>query len=67
VEVVLDGVTGWRVPPGDAEALAKALERVQTLTGVATARDRIAKDYSKTALQTALLDVYANCVKPQTI
>lgn len=67
VEVVLDGVTGWRVPAGDADALAKALARVQALTGVANARDRIAKDYSKTGLQTALLDVYANCVKPQTI
>ena len=67
VEVVLDGVTGWRVPPGDADALAKALGRVQKLTGVANARDRIAKEYSKTALQTSLLDVYANCVKPQTM
>jgi len=67
VEVVLDGVTGWRVLAGDADELATALERVQTLTGVANARDRIAKDYSKMRLQTALLDVYANCVKPQTI
>ncbi len=67
VEVVLDAVTGWRVPPGDAPALAKALKRVQALTGVANARDRIAKDYSKTALQTALLDVYANCAKLQSI
>jgi len=67
IEVVLDGVTGWRVPAGDADALAKALARVQALTGVANARDRIAKDYSKTGLQKALLDLYANCVKPQTI
>jgi len=64
VEVVLDGVTGWRVPPGNAKALADAIGRVDELTGVATARDRIATKYSKTALQTALLRVYEDLLKP---
>ena len=64
VEVVLNGITGWRVPPGEAKALANAIGRVDKLTGVATARDRIAAKYSKTALQTALLDVYGDLLKP---
>ena len=64
VEVVQHGVTGWRTPPGDARALANAIERVDTLTGLATARDRIAAQYSKTALQSAVLQIYAGLTKP---
>lgn len=64
VEVVMEGITGWRVPPGDAKALADAIGRVDKLSGVATARDRIAAKYSKTALQTALLQVYEDLLKP---
>lgn len=64
VEVVLDGVTGWRVNPGDPTALASAIRRVDKLTGLGVARDRILNRYSKKALQTALLDVYANLLKP---
>lgn len=58
VEVVLDGVTGWRVPPGDAKALAEAIQRVSELSGVANARARIIAEFSKTSLQSATLKVY---------
>ena len=64
VEVVVDGVTGWRTPPGDAKALAEAIEKVGNLTGLDTARDRIATQYSKIALQSALMDVYSRVLKP---
>jgi glycosyltransferase involved in cell wall biosynthesis len=58
VEVVVAGETGFRTPPGDAKALAVAILKVGQLSGVATARDRIARDYSKSALQAAVLRVY---------
>ena len=64
VEVVNYGVTGWRTPPGDAKALAGAIGQVGDLTGVLGARDRIAAHYSKIALQTALLGVYTDLLKP---
>ena len=64
IEVIAHGVTGWRTPPGDAKALAKAIEHVGKLTGLPDARDRIALLYSKTALQKALLEVYAGLMKP---
>jgi len=64
VEVVQHGITGWRTPPGDALALANAIERVERLTGLGTARDRIAAQYSKTALQSAVLQIYAGLTKP---
>jgi glycosyltransferase involved in cell wall biosynthesis len=58
VEVVVASETGFRTPPGDAKALAVAILKVGQLSGVATARDRIARDYSKSALQAAVLRVY---------
>jgi len=64
VEVVLDGVTGWRVPPGDPKALSDAIGRVGRLVGVTNARDRISAKYSKTGLQRALLDVYTHLCIP---
>ncbi len=64
VEVVVDGVTGWRTPPGDAKDLADAIGRVDELTGVGGARDRIDTKYSKTALQASLLKVYTDLLKP---
>jgi len=64
VEVVEQGVTGWRTPPGDAKALADAIVRVGDLTGLDGARARIAAKYSKIALQSALLQVYIDLMKP---
>jgi len=64
VEVVNNGVTGWRTPPGDAKALADAIARTGELTGIEGARARISAQYSKTALQTSLLQVYTDLMKP---
>lgn len=64
VEVVDHGVTGWRVPPGDARALAQAIEKTHLLSNTGGARARIADRFSKTSLQTALLQVYDGLVKP---
>ncbi len=63
VEVVVQGVTGWRVPPADATALADAIDRVDDLTGVLDARARISERFSKAALQKSLLEVYNRVVK----
>jgi len=64
VEVVDHGVTGWRVPPGDAPALASAITRIAELSGTEGARRRIATQFSKSALQSALLHVYNGLMKP---
>jgi len=62
VEVVEHGKAGWRVPPGDAMALANAIERTGELPNVAKARSRIEAQFSKTALQSSLLDVYRSVI-----
>jgi len=63
VETVLEGVTGWRFTPGDAKALARVILKADALTGVKTARDRIATGFSKSNLQEATLKRYENCLK----
>jgi glycosyltransferase involved in cell wall biosynthesis len=64
VETVEDGVTGWRVPPGQPAALAAAIERVLALPperraaiGAAARRAVLARN-SKQAMQEATLGVY---------
>lgn len=63
-EVVEDGVTGWRVPPGDAGALAGAIETALSLSPAdraamaAAARERVRDLFSKRALQEKTLRVY---------
>ena len=63
-ETVEDGVTGWRYPPGDAEALAQAAQRALTLDdsgrehmGLA-GRARILQRFSTEGMQRATLEVY---------
>jgi len=58
-EVVVEGVTAWRVPPRDEKALADAILRVEALSGVKSARQRISKQFSKASLQQATLNVYS--------
>jgi len=63
-ETILEGETGWLVPPGDADALAAAVGRVlameqparQTLAekAIANARD----NFSKQAMCAKTLEVY---------
>ena len=64
VETVEHGVTGWRVPPGDADALAAAIDAALALTAEARAalagraRAAVLRRYTTRAMQEATLDVY---------
>lgn len=62
LDVVQDGETGQLVPPGDADALARALLGVPGTYDGAAARDRIAAKFSKQALQSATLQVYREVI-----
>lgn len=63
-ETVEEGVTGWRVPPGDPDALAGAIARVLALpvqdraAMSARARAAVLAGYTTARMQTATLDVY---------
>jgi glycosyltransferase involved in cell wall biosynthesis len=64
VETVEEGVTGWRIAPGDAGALAAAIERALTLSAEERqamgerARAAVLRGYTVAAMQAATLDVY---------
>ena len=64
VETIEHGVTGWRVPPGDADALAAALDFVLSLPEeerVALgqrARASVCAHYTVRAMQAATIEVY---------
>jgi len=68
-ETVLEGETGFLVPPGAAHALAGAIERAIDLGVEKRAemgrrgRTRVRAQYSKTALQTATLAVYQRLLR----
>ena len=63
-ETVAEGVTGWRVPPGDAAALAAALTRVLAMPAPeraaigAAARQAVLAHYTTRAMQDATIAVY---------
>lgn len=63
-ETVEHGVTGWRVPPGDAGALAAALDHALAMQpdrrrGMGErARASVLAHYTTAAMQAATLDVY---------
>jgi len=63
-ETVADGKTGWLYPPGDAQALADALDRALSLDASARAhmgmagRARVASLFTVSAMQRATLNVY---------
>ncbi len=64
VETVADGVTGWRVKPGDPAALARALDHALGLPPEeraalgARARAAVRRGYTTEAMQEATLAVY---------
>jgi glycosyltransferase involved in cell wall biosynthesis len=64
VETVEHGITGWRVPPGDAGALAAAIEHLLALPASARtelgirARRAVQLGYTVAAMQAATLAVY---------
>lgn len=63
-ETVLEGETGWRVPPGDAKALAAAIARVLAMPAEerarigAQSRAVVLEHYTTRAMQQATLSVY---------
>jgi len=63
-ETVEDGLTGWRVPPGDAGALAAAIQRALDLSEAERqalgerAREAVRRSYTTEAMQQATLNVY---------
>lgn len=63
-ETVEHGVTGWRVPPGDAVALAAAIGAVLAMDPAeraavgAQARAAVLAGYTTARMQTATIDVY---------
>ncbi|MEQ8508252.1 MAG: glycosyltransferase family 4 protein [Rhodospirillaceae bacterium] len=65
-EIVLHEQTGLLVPPGDAEALANALERMsiesesRRFWGDA-AREKVSADFSVEVVRQAHIEVYAGC------
>ena len=64
VETVEHGITGWRVPPGDADALAQAIEAALALPEeeraalAVRAREAVLRRYTVAAMQAATLEVY---------
>ena len=66
-EIVRDGVTGLLVPPGDAGALADALERLARDPGLrrrlgAAARDLVEREFSEEAVVAQTLALYRSLV-----
>lgn len=65
VETIIEGQTGWRVPPGDAEALADLLDRLldmppaERAAAGARARAHVCAHYTVHAMQEATLAVYS--------
>jgi glycosyltransferase involved in cell wall biosynthesis len=70
-ETVIPGVTGWLVPPGDAEALADALKKVLALTEdqrnqlAHLAIEHINQNFTKVLMANRTLDVYTELLQGQ--
>ena len=68
-ETVIPGETGWLVPPGDADALAGALDAALSLTGAERARmaeaavANVRRNFSKQAMTARTLEVYAKLAR----
>jgi glycosyltransferase involved in cell wall biosynthesis len=69
VETVRDGVTGWRVIPGDPAALAAAIDAVLALPQAERqalgqrARQAVQRGYTVRAMQDSTLDVYEEVLR----
>ena len=63
-EQIIEGETGWLVPPGDADALAAAIERALSVSKTARASmarlamERVRENFSKTSMCDQTLAVY---------
>jgi len=63
-EIVVEGVTGRLVPPGDAAALAAAIDDPALPSMGAAARERAEREFSTAAWIARLESVYAEVVRP---
>ena len=67
-ETVAEGITGWRIPPGDAAALAAAISRALALPPAeraalgARARAAVLSGYTTEAMQAATMAVYRELI-----
>jgi glycosyltransferase involved in cell wall biosynthesis len=67
-ETVAEGVTGWRIPPGDAAALADAIGKALALPPAesaalgARARAAVLSGYTTEAMQAATIAVYRELI-----
>ena len=67
-ETVAEGVTGWRIPPGDAAALAAAIGKALALPPAeraalgARARAAVLSGYTTEAMQAATIAVYRELI-----
>lgn len=67
-ETVAEGVTGWRIPPGDAPALAEAISKALALPPAeraalgARARAAVLSGYTTEAMQAATIAVYRELI-----
>jgi len=70
-ETVVPGSTGWLVPPGDAVALAAAIDEALSLGPIAReafarrARAHIAAGFTRDAMCARTIDVYEELLFPQ--
>jgi glycosyltransferase involved in cell wall biosynthesis len=67
-ETVAEGITGWRIPPGDAAALADAIGKALALPPAesaalgARARASVLSGYTTEAMQAATIGVYRELI-----
>ncbi|MCA3326177.1 MAG: glycosyltransferase family 4 protein [Roseomonas sp.] len=67
-ETVAEGITGWRIPPGDAAALAEAISKALALPPAeraalgARARAAVLSGYTTQAMQAATIAVYRELI-----
>jgi len=67
-ETVAEGITGWRIPPGDAAALAEAISKALALLPAesaalgARARAAVLSGYTTEAMQAATIAVYRELI-----
>jgi glycosyltransferase involved in cell wall biosynthesis len=67
-ETVAEGITGWRIPPGDAAALADAIGKALALPSAesaalgARARAAVLSGYTTEAMQAATIAVYRELI-----
>lgn len=71
METILDGQTGWLVPPNDSDALAKAIETALSLsdevrgTMAQAGMDHVSRHFTRAHMVDQTLNVYAELLQPR--